>query len=277
MLKQIKNNPSGNLARIQALSHARLSNYRSFFGATDDAQALGLYQWNDELSGCLFRTISWVEVLLRNQFHYAFSLRYGAVGTHDSKDWYAYVALNSLSQEKIRKITHYKQGQQFLPRNPAPSPNDVVSKLTFGFWSHLLDLKKDNLNHPIDWGNILLDVLPGHRQRQATHWAKLKHQDALFARLDLCTELRNRIAHHEPIWKLGELMNEARARQGKPITIQAPAPTSPSEALARLNLLYGRVIELLDWLSPDIAAQHTTSELHLRCIVSVRPTHIASV
>ena len=58
MLKQIKVNPAGNLAFVQALSHARLSNYRSFFGATDDAQALGLHQWNSELSAELFRTIS---------------------------------------------------------------------------------------------------------------------------------------------------------------------------------------------------------------------------
>lgn len=49
MLKQIKTNTAGNLARIQALSHARLSNYRSFFQAADDAQTLGLYQWNDDI------------------------------------------------------------------------------------------------------------------------------------------------------------------------------------------------------------------------------------
>lgn len=61
MLKQIEADTAGNLARIQALSNARLSNYRSFFGAADDAQALGLYQWNDDLSAVMFRTISWVE------------------------------------------------------------------------------------------------------------------------------------------------------------------------------------------------------------------------
>ncbi|MDT9120960.1 hypothetical protein RSW84_26335, partial [Escherichia coli] len=87
--------------------------------------------------------------------------------------------------------------------------------LTFGFWPRLLDLKKDALHQNIDWGSILLDVLPGHPQRQATHWAKQKHQDGLFARLDLCNGLRNRIAHHEPIWKLGELMTEGRPRPGK--------------------------------------------------------------
>lgn len=271
MLKQIKANPAGNLARIQALSHARLSNYRSFFGAADDAQALGLYQWNDDLSAVLFRTISLVEVVLRNQFHHAMSLRYGAVGGHGSKDWYAHVALGALSRSKIMDVTHYKQGNQVLPRVPAPSPDDVVSGLTFGFWPHLLDLKKDIHNQPLAWGPILVDVLPGHRQRQAGYWAKVRHRDSLFARLDLCNELRNRIAHHEPIWKLGSLLSEGRPRQGVPLSIQAPAPTTPADALARLRLLYDRVTELLGWLSSAVAAQHTASDMHLRCLNLLQP------
>ena len=268
MLKQLKTHAAGNLARIQALSHARLSNYRSFFAAADEVQVLALYQWNDELSACLFRTISLVEVVLRNQFHKAFSLRHGVVGGHLSKDWYHHVELADIAKNKIKKITHSKQGQ---PRIPAPSPDDVVSGLTFGFWPHLLDLTKDNLQQPIDWGSILLDVLPGHRQKQAKHWAKQKHRDALFARLDLCNELRNRIAHHEPIWKLGRLMAESRDRPNKPLAVAAPAPTTPDEALARLRLLYDRVIELLRWLSPDLADQHTRCELHLRCMSLLQP------
>lgn len=266
MLKQIKANPAGTLARIQALSHARLSNYRSFFGAADDAEALGLYQWNEELSAVLFRTISLVEVVLRNQFHQAMSRRYGAVGGTGSRDWYAHVALSTLSKSKIQDITHYKRGGQLLPRVPAPSPDDVVSGLTFGFWPHLLDLTVDLHHQPVAWGPILVDVLPGHRQRQASFWAKLKHRDALFARLDLCNELRNRIAHHEPIWKLGPLMAEGRSRPGSPLTVQAPAPATPADALHRLRLLYDRITELLGWLSPAVAAQHLASEMHLRCV-----------
>jgi len=80
---------------------------------------------------------------------------------------------------------------------------------------------------------ILPEMLPGHRQRQVTHWVKRKHQDALFARLDLCDALRNRIAHHEPVWKLGPLMTESRARSGKPLIVEEPAPSGPTEALLK--------------------------------------------
>jgi hypothetical protein len=199
------------------------------------------------------------------------SLRYGAVGSHGSKDWYAHVAMETHSRSKIMEVTHYRQGQRILPRVPAPSPDDVVSRLTFGFWPRLLDLKKDIYNQAVNWGPILVDALPGHRQRQATYWAKSKHRDALFARLDLCNELRNRIAHHEPVWKLGPLMTEGRARRGAPLTIEAPAPSTPAEALVRLGLLYGRVTQLLGWLSPVVAAQYATSDVHLRFLSLLQP------
>ncbi|WP_431287615.1 Abi family protein [Roseateles chitinivorans] len=251
--------------RAQSFSQARLSSYRTFLGAVDDAQALALHEWNDELSVCLFRLLRKIEIVLRNQLHKALSARYGALGGPGSKDWYAHVALSTSSMEKIRKITHFHQGTQHLPRVPPPSPDDVVSKLTFGFWPHLLDLARDAQRRPVDWGSMLLDVLPGHRQRQASYWAKRKHQDALFARLVLCNDLRNRIAHHEPIWKFGPLLKEAGSRLGSPVTHEAPAPTSVPETLARLLLIYGRLTELLGWLSPETAAHHAVSELDQRC------------
>jgi hypothetical protein len=66
-------------------------------------------------------------------------------------------------------------------------------------------------------------------------------------------------------------MTEGRPRHDKPRSVQTPAPKTPEEALARLRLLYGRVIELLGWLSPDMAAQHANGELHLRCMNLMQP------
>jgi hypothetical protein len=174
-------------------------------------------------------------------------------------------AIIDSSRLPLRNLFYFNQTASAIP-GLIQSPDDVVSRLTFGFWPHLLELRTDVHQQPVDWGPILVDVLPGHRQRQATYWAKSKHRDALFARLDLCNELRNRIAHHEPIWKLGPLMSESRPCRGAPQTVQAPAPSTPAEALLRLRLLYDRVIELLTWLSPDIAARHAVSEMHLRCL-----------
>lgn len=255
-----------NQAKIKALSHARLSSYRVFFNTQSDEEMLGLYQWNEELSAAIFRTISLTEIVLRNQCHTAMSMRYGVAGSTNSRDWYDHVDLNKLSRKKITDVTYTKHHQQSVPKVPVPSPDDVVSRLTFGFWPHLLDLRQDMAHQPIVWGPILLDILPGHRQRQVTHWSKQKHRDALFARFDLCNEIRNRIAHHEPIWKIGPLMEETRARRGNQPAIVAPAPTTPSEALGRLKLLYERLTELLGWLSPEMARAHALSDVHHKCI-----------
>lgn len=255
-----------NQDKIKALSHARLSSYRVFFNTQSDEETLGLYQWNEELSAAIFRTISLTEIVLRNQCHTAMSMRYGVAGSTNSRDWCDHVDLNTLSRKKITDVTHTKQHQQWVPKVPVPSPDDVVSRLTFGFWPHLLDLRQDMAHQPIAWGPIILDILPGHRQRQVTHWSKQKHRDALFARFDLCNEMRNRIAHHEPIWKIGPLMEETRARQGNQPAIVAQTPTTPSEALNRLKLLYTRLTELLAWLSPEMARAHALSDVHHKCL-----------
>ncbi|WP_455926145.1 hypothetical protein [Pseudomonas putida] len=276
MLDQDKADGLVTLARLQALSYPRLRNYRSFFRALDNAQVLGVYEWNEHLSGALFRTISLIEVVMRNRFHHAMSQRYGVLGGLGSKDWYAHVDLNPLSISKVLKVTHYRRGRQMLPRVPVPSPDDVISKLTFGFWPHLLDLEADLHGQPIDWGAVLVEVLPGHRQRQATYWAKPKHRDALFARLDLCNELRNRIAHHEPVWKLGPLLAEARSRRGSRVTVEAGAPLNPLEALDRLRLIYERLVELLRWLCPDSARLYQMTELHVKCLSLLRPESVRS-
>lgn len=249
---------------VDAISHARLSNYRTFFSPADDGETLGLYQWNDDVSGSLFRAMSLLEIVLRNQFHKALGSRYGAVGPTGGKDWFNHLNLNPDSREKVNKLTHRKRHGTWLPRNPMPSPDDVVSKLTFGFWSHLLDVTSDAMGRALKWGDILVDVVPGHRMRLASQW-KQAERDALFARLDLCNEVRNRIAHHEPIWKLGPLMQEARARPGITPAIVAPAPTMPTDAVDRLALYYSRMVELLKWLSPDVAAAYRGCESDARC------------
>ena len=158
--------------------------------------------------------ISIIEIVLRNKFHRALSARYGAVGGQESKDWYLYVKLNQHSKSKVNEIIHTLRKKKRRSALSRASPDDVVSRLSFGFWPYLLDLQIDIHNQPINLASIILDAFPGHRQRQENYWKKTKYQDQLFARLDMCNQLRNRIAHHEPIWKLRSLKQENRLRPG---------------------------------------------------------------
>lgn len=262
----ISSNPAALADLVNAISHPRLSNYRSFFQTSSDTEALGLYQWNEDVSAALFRALTTLEVVLRNQFHRVLSLNYGGVGAAHSRDWYVHLNLPNLSAVKVREITHRKTSSgTWLPRNPPRSPDDVVSKLTFGFWPHLLDVKKD-INHTVvPWKDLIPQVFPGHRQKLPDYWKKQSSQDQLFARLDLCNELRNRIAHHEPVWKLGPLLEETRSRQNYAPVQVAPSPVNPLEAVTRLELYYVRTKELLSWLSPTVFSAFESSEWDARC------------
>ena len=258
-------------AVAQAISHARLGSYRRFFQVATDLEALGLYQWNEDLCEAFARTTDLIEVVLRNQFHAALSQRYGQQGSPGSRDWYAHLSLPQKSFEKVRDITHVCRGGVWRPRHPARTPDDVVSNLTFGFWPRLLDVSTDINQAAVPWNHIIPDVLPGHRQRVETYWRPQSRQDAFFARLDLCNDLRNRIAHLEPIWKLGPLKEEARYRPGRQVkTVDGPTRTPP-ESLDRLRLIDDRLIELLHWLSPTVARLYGQCPAHTRCVALLTP------
>lgn len=123
---------------------------------------------------------------------------------------------------------------------------------------------------------MLPDLLPGHRQRDATYWRAQRHQDQIFARLDFCNGLRNRVAHHEPLWKAGHLLEERRNRAGNaPVAVAMPAPATEAEALARLVLSYERVQELLNWLNPALLRVHKKSEAHFHLAALLSPRAIA--
>lgn len=238
-------------ALIAAISAPRLSSYRKFFQPQTDQELLGVYLWHEDVCAALNRNLKWVEVTMRNRFHRALSQRYGTGAAGPSRDWYHHLGLSAHSRDSVRKVTHSATGQL---RRPAPAPDDVVAKQTLGFWPALLDVSQDVRGTRLAWGDILIEVVPGHRQNTAAYWRAQAHRDALFARLDLCRYLRNRIAHHEPIWKQGALYEESRPRQRRPVALVAPAPRTPEEAVQRLKLQHDRVMELLHWLSPEVAS-----------------------
>lgn len=253
---------------VRALSRARLSSYRSFFTAFADREAFGLYCWNESVSQCVSRALAVAEVVMRNQFHVALSRRYGVDGSADSRNWYLYLMLTKASEEAVKKLTHERRrvsGRwQLVARKPMPRPDDIVSKLTFGFWSHLLDAGDDITGVPIDWPSVLVEVLPGHRYKSTTYWSSRKNRDRLFARIDYCNSLRNRIAHLEPIWKAGPLLEEDRARQKLSPSIIEPPPSNPLEAITRLQLSYNRILEMMRWFSPEMYSTYVVSESHHR-------------
>lgn len=246
----------------QDLSLPRLSSYQHFFKPESPAELYGHYCWNEAISAAFFRLIGIVEITLRNKLHSALSHHYynsNSIGSKASNDWYKALDLNLRSEENILKITHKRKKGGWQPKHPPVSHDDVISRLTYGFWPKVLDIQKDKTNKPVPWGQIIPAVLPYHRHKSDSYWKKVKHQDTLYARLEMVGSMRNRIAHFEPIWKQGDLFEETRERQNKIPKKLGNAPATDKEALDRLILIHERIQELLGWLSASRLKNYQSS------------------
>lgn len=243
---------------IADTSVVRLSSYRMFFSVTDES-AFAIYKWNEEISSRLMQLVGVIEVTLRNRIHSAMSnaLHVGSSGVKSNNDWFNRISINTHTQDKLNKVLKNKNRTLKIP---PPTPNFVVSKMTYGFWPNILKVEQKSDNSRLEWETIFPVIFPGLPTKSVAFWKKLKHRDAIIARCFSVGELRNRIAHFEPIWKFGPELEEKLPKHNvTPATIN-PAPKNKTEAIARLSMEVGRAIELLEWLSPSAHQDYLNSE-----------------
>jgi len=238
---------------IDALSAPRLSNYHLYFNVVDDHDLYACYQWNNELSRAFLPCIHLLEVTLRNTYHRELSLYYSQTKVGKSKasfDWYNHMQLKGKSLNAIKDSL-----------KKSKNPDQVISKQTFGFWTNL----PDELSTP--WDQVLPNVFPN----MTRNWAKPQNIDWLYARMRLINDFRNRVAHWEPVWKLGPLIQETRPRHGvQPVSLKPPTST-PQESVDRLKMVHDRATSLLNGLNSDVYATYVDSYAceHLKWICSM--------
>lgn len=141
------------------------------------------YVWAARLSSAYMELIAHVEVLLRNTIHAELSAQQN--GPDAWFDDNQYVRLNGTALNSIRKTRN-----RITSSGHTPTPDRIVAGLSLDFWRFLF------VNtHQIDvWRRIRRGFhgLPGSR-RSTNH----------FAIVEQCVidvyDLRNRVAHHEPI------------------------------------------------------------------------------
>jgi len=163
-----------------SLSAERLTAYLRATGG-DRERALRLYLWNTEISAALYSPLQGLEVALRNALHRELSRVYGTA-------WYdnPAIPLSSRAQDLVR------DAKTSIAHNRKPViPPRVVAELSFGFWVSLLGPGPSALYEIRLWRPILHKAFPH---------AKLQRKD-VHNPLDQLRLLRNRIAHHEPIFQ----------------------------------------------------------------------------
>ena len=185
-----------------------MSTYLAAAGG-DREKAFHLYAWNTATSAAFYGPLQGLEVALRNAIHRQLAGCYGAA-------WYDNPAAG-LDAGCLERIDNAKK--ELARARHAAGPPRIVAALSFGFWISLLGSggrnpagRKADYERTL-WRPALRGAFPHH--------APLRRKQA-HSPLDYLRTLRNRIAHHEPIF----------AR--------------------RLSEDHQRILEVTGWISPGV-------------------------
>jgi hypothetical protein len=147
----------------------------------EPARALRLYMWNAQVGEAFHVPIQAVEVSLRNRANAALVAAFGP-------DWWQaqpFLDIANADRRDDLEVVRRRIKNRKLPL----VTGQIVAGLSFGFWAGVLH---GSYNPPV-WGGLLRATfpnLPANRGRKSLHKSA---GDIAF--------VRNRIWHHEPIFK----------------------------------------------------------------------------
>lgn len=245
---------------IDEISSLRIGTYKSFFKTASDEEAYGIYCWNSELSSRINLAIGTYEIILRNRIHKTLSRFFfknknkfcsGPLnGTEESCDWYNHISTTSKFRSYVERELSDEQGN-FL--SPPPYPHQIVSRLSHGKWRYAFKVTTTLNGKAIPWDSLLHEVFSEYR----SDFKKPSVQESVFSRIKQVHLLRNRIAHFEPVWKFGDLKNEAGNK-----VIKA-APKNTLECLGRTKTEYKYIVDIISWISSDMSSFYQQTRNHI--------------
>jgi len=202
------------------ISTERMRRYLSACNS-NTRKAMTLYRYNIRLSQELLAVVGCFEIALRNKINKQFISQYG-------NDWLRNFIMPGGCLYSDRRATKSKniieKAYNGLLLSHSYSHTKLLSEMEFGVWKYMFSNVQYNLT-----GQTLLGIFPNKpRSTRRQHY----DNTYIFGELDYINNLRNRIAHHEPIC-FGTGIGRA--------TIDT------SYALNR----YSRILTLLQWLDID--------------------------
>jgi len=146
-------------------------------------EALELYQWNLEVSCAFFAPLQVCEVSIRNAISEAIELTYGANWPYEQ----------SFEISLANPPRAYSPRRNLLQLRNQPTTGKIIAELKFVFWERMFTSRHDGTI----WNHHLRTVLPHMEVGKTVQELRRDAYDTLNAIRDL----RNRIAHHEPIFR----------------------------------------------------------------------------
>jgi hypothetical protein len=168
----------------RSLSEARIQRYLAACRG-EETDAVKLYAWNGYLSQALYLSLQTWEIALRNRLNAFLCWRYNHAWPYDHGR-----AVRQLASGEARRLREATQRQEQKRKSPKVPTDAIVADLSAGFWVALLTKSYDV---PFAWPHNLPRVFPNDRSLRRAVAA---------SECGAMLDLRNRIAHHEPIFHL---------------------------------------------------------------------------
>lgn len=162
-------------------------------------KAYQLYIWNMQMSGALLEILGWYEVVLRNSIMKVISYKFYPYGIFNNRfilslnDTTAQIfvdAVNSVHPTAKYILKRDEKGRISAPNIQGISEGRVVAELGFGFWENLLSKKY----HKGMW--------EPHFKRAFPNMTNVSDVEIVYSITQNIRKIRNRVCHHEPIFKL---------------------------------------------------------------------------
>lgn len=233
---------------IHFLAPARIARYRQYLKLSTNEEVYRAYQWNYEIAAVVFPLLGCIEMHMRDAIHREMAKKYAPAATPNvhAYAWYDWTLpqhfpLKLKARDDVEKILYNKKTG--LKRNPAPTTDDVVASLTFGFWTNLI-----RSISPVDAPKIIPQVFPHHHVITHSHWGNVAVRESLNGHLRVANDFRNRVAHHEPLFKF---------RYGG-------YPKNLKRGLINLQDCVDKCLTISEWVDPAARASLEASAWYLR-------------
>lgn len=213
----------------EKLSSPRLDTYRTYFDCKNDAEVIGVYQWNKAIAMAFFPLLQATEITLRNSIHDAAKGNFSG-----NSEWFR---MRRFPKAKFKAEQLYKKRDNSWI-TPPPTADMVVSQLTFGFWVNMLTSNYDDpvRNNKL-WPSLIPVAFPNATGSQAT-------RSYIHRRFNFIKDFRNRIGHYEPLWKIKDTIDGG----GNVLRV---GPQTPEESILRLQEYIDLILEALRWMSEE--------------------------
>lgn len=218
----------------------RLNSYKVTFNTQNDIELVGAYLWNAHVCSALSPLLSATEVALRNAIDSALrssqldnfwwrknKLHFKSFNPNQPNKKLPY-EVNAIRDNFSKATERVKQDKKkrYNIRNPTPEHQEIIANTEFSTWEFILS--KEFMGPSLIWPRHLGTVFKGE-------WNTTKTKELLSNTKDLVKtvrEFRNRVSHHEPVWKkYGVATGE--------------------DAIAHLHEKIDKILQLLALVSPE--------------------------